>query len=120
MPLVRRTRATFRRAEFGFFGVTVYTRTQTPRFWGDPAMAGAFDRLRTASRPWRTSWLMVGIQVPRGYCRGDGKPCAKLTIYSSHGSFRHPPGGQTSPSLLILPFPRWSRERPDPIYPTTA
>src|SRR6266513_2908487 len=31
MPLVRRTRATFRRAEFGFFGVIVYTRVQTPR-----------------------------------------------------------------------------------------
>ena len=29
--LVRRTRATFRRAEFGFFGVVVYTRVQTPR-----------------------------------------------------------------------------------------
>jgi hypothetical protein len=28
--LVRRTRATFRIAEFGFFGVVVYTRVQTP------------------------------------------------------------------------------------------
>ena len=34
MPFVRRTRATFRSAEFGFFGVEVKTRTQTPRFWG--------------------------------------------------------------------------------------
>jgi hypothetical protein len=34
MPLVRRTRAIFRRAEFGFFGVTVATRVQTPRFCG--------------------------------------------------------------------------------------
>ena len=40
MPLVRRTRATLRRAEFGFFGVTVYTRVQTPRFCGAPASAG--------------------------------------------------------------------------------
>jgi hypothetical protein len=32
MPLVNRTRATFRSAEFGFFGVVVYTRVQTPRF----------------------------------------------------------------------------------------
>src|SRR5437868_1952002 len=34
MPLVRRTRATLRNAEFGFLGVTVYTRVQTPRFCG--------------------------------------------------------------------------------------
>jgi aryl-alcohol dehydrogenase-like predicted oxidoreductase len=34
MPLVRRTRATLRSAEFGFFGVCVKTRTQTPRFCG--------------------------------------------------------------------------------------
>jgi hypothetical protein len=34
IPLVRRTRAILRRAEFGFFGVTVATRVQTPRFCG--------------------------------------------------------------------------------------
>ncbi len=42
MPLVRRTRATLRRAEFGFLGVTVYTRVQTPRFCGAPRSAGVF------------------------------------------------------------------------------
>ena len=36
-PLVRRTRATFRKAEFGFFGVIVFTWVQTPRRWGLPA-----------------------------------------------------------------------------------
>src|ERR1700737_4380092 len=35
-PLVRRTRATLRRAEFGFFGVWVRTTVHTPRFWGAP------------------------------------------------------------------------------------
>ena len=30
MPLVSRTRATFRKAEFGFLGVVVYTRVHTP------------------------------------------------------------------------------------------
>jgi hypothetical protein len=30
-PLVRRTLATLRSAEFGFFGVVVYTRVHTPR-----------------------------------------------------------------------------------------
>ncbi|EQD65791.1 hypothetical protein B1A_08409, partial [mine drainage metagenome] len=34
-PLVSRTRQTLRSAEFGFFGVVVYTRVQTPRFWGE-------------------------------------------------------------------------------------
>jgi hypothetical protein len=40
IPLVNRTRATFRNAEFGFFGVCVYTRVQTPRFCGQPSSAG--------------------------------------------------------------------------------
>jgi hypothetical protein len=40
MPLVKRTRATFRNAEFGFLGVCVYTRVQTPRFCGHPCNAG--------------------------------------------------------------------------------
>ena len=36
MPFVSRTRATLRSAEFGFFGVIVETRVQTPRFCGAP------------------------------------------------------------------------------------
>src|SRR5512139_240783 len=35
IPLDKRTRATLRRAELGFFGVTVETRVQTPRFCGE-------------------------------------------------------------------------------------
>src|SRR5208282_3531914 len=61
MPFVSRTRATLRRAEFGFFGVTVITRVQTPRFWGQFCRAGAFVFLWMAFRPIRTSWLIVGI-----------------------------------------------------------
>src|SRR3954453_10769160 len=71
MPFVRRTRAPLRRAEFGFFGVVVYTRVHTPRRWG---------AARTFLRPWldlrpgvesfflgflrplRTSWLMLGMR----------------------------------------------------------
>ena len=41
MLLVSRTRATLRSAEFGFFGVVVYTRVQTPRFCGQAFRAGA-------------------------------------------------------------------------------
>src|SRR6185369_3631037 len=61
IPLVRRTRATLRRAEFGFFGVCVYTRVQTPRRCGDFCSAGAAVLRRWMSRPFLMSWLMVGI-----------------------------------------------------------
>src|SRR5215213_4499789 len=60
MPLVSRTRATLRSAEFGFFGVVVYTRVHTPRRWGEPLSAGVLVLLTLSSRPLRTSWLMVG------------------------------------------------------------
>src|ERR687892_260519 len=62
MPLVNRTRATLRSAEFGFFGVWVKTRTQTPRFCGLTCSAGLFVLVTIFFRPWRTSWLIVGIR----------------------------------------------------------
>jgi hypothetical protein len=55
MPFVSRTRATFRSAEFGFFGVCVITRVQTPRFWGAPRRAGVFIFALGVERPLRTS-----------------------------------------------------------------
>src|SRR5215210_1923714 len=61
MPLVRRTRATFRSAEFGFLGVVVYTRVQTPRRWGEPFSAGVLVFSTLSSLPLRTSWLIVGM-----------------------------------------------------------
>src|SRR5262245_60775509 len=64
MPLVSRTRATLRSAEFGFFGVCVNTRTHTPRFCGLFCSAGLFVLVRTLSRPRRTSWLIVGTFTP--------------------------------------------------------
>jgi hypothetical protein len=60
-PLVRRTFATLRNAEFGFFGVRVMTCTQTPRRCGQFTSAGDFDFKVTLLRPLRTSWLIVGI-----------------------------------------------------------
>src|SRR5438034_8711976 len=80
MPFVRRTRATFRSAEFGFFGVWVRTLVQTPRFWGLPApramrffsalkrkrRAGAFVLRAKGLRPFRTSWFVVGTVFPCG------------------------------------------------------
>src|SRR6267154_1668367 len=61
VPFVRRTLATLRMAEFGFFGVRVMTCTQTPRRKGLPCNAGALDFATTLRRPFLTSWLMVGM-----------------------------------------------------------
>src|SRR4051794_38511559 len=60
-PVESRTRATFRSAEFGFFGVIVLTTVQTPRFCGHPCMAGCFGFDRCGTRGFFTSWLIVGI-----------------------------------------------------------
>ena len=65
MEFVSRTRATLRRAEFGFFGVVVYTRVQTPRFWGHCSRAGDFVFQVTFCLPLRTSWLIVGTRNSR-------------------------------------------------------
>src|ERR671937_2834584 len=71
MPLVSRTRATLRRAEFGFLGVVVYTRVHTPRRCGaatrrlrprpdlSPGVASFFFG---ALRPFRTSCEVVGMR----------------------------------------------------------
>src|SRR6266403_1498442 len=64
IAFVKRTRATLRNAEFGFFGVCVYTRMHTPRFSGQPAKAGDFVFIRTASRPILTNCENVGTVVP--------------------------------------------------------
>src|SRR6476619_157668 len=61
MPLVRRTRATLRSAEFGFLGVVVYTRVQTQRRWGEPFSAGVLVFSTSSLLPLRTSLLIVGM-----------------------------------------------------------
>src|SRR5262245_4897459 len=60
-PPVSRTRQTLRSAEFGFLGVVVYTRVQTPRRCGEPFSAGVLVLSRLVLRPLRTSCAMVGI-----------------------------------------------------------
>src|SRR3954452_6570810 len=66
-----RTRATLRRAEFGFFGVVVYTRVHTPRRCGAATFflrplpdlrPGVDSFLDFGVRPLRTSWLVVGMR----------------------------------------------------------
>src|SRR4029079_9606950 len=63
MPLVRRTRATLRNAEFGFFGVFVYTRVQTPRRWGAPRSAGVLLLVVFDCRSLRISCCVVGMRI---------------------------------------------------------
>src|SRR6478736_451085 len=63
MPLVRRTRATLRRAEFGFLGVVVWTRVHTPRRCGLSLSAGVLFFATLSWRPLRTSCWIVGNRV---------------------------------------------------------
>src|SRR6516162_5531146 len=96
MPFVRRTRHTLRRAELGFFGVVVYTRTHTPRFCGHALRAGDAVLKRAASRPCRMSWLMVGIEEVFG-CRthlgqGPGRGGADFTY--GRPSVKHATAGE--------------------------
>ena len=67
-PEVRRTLATFLRAEFGFLGVVVYTLVQTPLRWGHPFSAGDFVFLFTLIRSWRISCCIVGMRRFFFYC----------------------------------------------------
>ena len=64
-PFVRRTAATLRSAEFGFFGVVVYTRVQTPRFCGEAPSAGTLLLVLRITRALRTSWLVVAIYASK-------------------------------------------------------
>jgi hypothetical protein len=88
IPLVSRTRATFRSAEFGFFGVEVYTRVQTPRFWGQLCNAGLAVFQRGGFRPLRTSWLKVGTNLP-------------LSLLKAWMGALGPPNIRTSPTACV-------------------
>src|SRR5688572_15917885 len=63
----------------------------TPRFWGQDSMAGVLDFLRTASRPCRSSWLIVGIVRHR---LSHGLNRAKtLTLYLTSARLSIAPSG---------------------------
>src|SRR3989442_3737174 len=80
MPFVRRTLATLRNAEFGFFGVRVITCRHTPRRCGHDPSAGAFDFAFSWRRPLRTSWLIVGIcQSVERHLPGDARSAKTIT-----------------------------------------
>ena len=77
MPLVRRTRATLRRAEFGFLGVVVYTLVQTPR----RSALGMFDTTIGFGPAGKVAWMFGG-----GLLTGFGTRLANGCT-SGHGIF---------------------------------
>src|SRR3954452_20416 len=91
MPPEIRTRATLRSAEFGFLGVVVYTRVQTPRRWGAATFflrplpdlrPGVASFLVFGVRPLRTSWEVVGMRTRQdssGMWRGRARRSARST-----------------------------------------
>src|SRR5260370_10794505 len=86
IALVSRTRATFRNAEFGFFGVCVYTRMHTPRFSGQPINAGDFVLAMTSSRPIRTSCENVGTVFPLFHVATPRPAFARQILRLSRGA----------------------------------
>src|SRR4051795_2251817 len=85
--LVSRTRQTLRSAEFGFFGVVVYTRVHTPRRCGAATFflrplpdlrPGVASFFLGVLRPLRTSWEVVGLR--RGMLAAGGRPLAPLSM----------------------------------------
>src|SRR5688500_9292584 len=106
MPEDRRTRQTLRRAEFGFFGVVVYTRVQTPRRWGEPLSAGVLALSVLDWRALRTSCWMVGTVDPRRSCcptHGAGRSAGWRPRHTR--DFSWGPGDSPTPSAL--PGSRW-------------
>src|SRR5437763_9778932 len=110
IPLVSRTRATFRNAEFGFFGVVVYTRVQTPRRCGAPLRAGVLVFVTFDSRPLRMSCWIVGKREPRGRTRTARRRKTPT------GPTTHATGGHTTrQTTRALPWRRPWR----PTWPVT-
>src|SRR2546422_8417814 len=75
MPPEIRTRATLRSAEFGFLGVVVYTRVQTPRRCG---AATFFLRPLPDFRPGVASFLVFGWRPLRISCEVVGMRAGML------------------------------------------
>src|SRR5436305_8806075 len=100
MPPEILTRATLRSAEFGFFGVVVYTRVHTPRRWGAATFflrplpdfrPGVASFLVLGERPLRTSCEVVGMRAaqdssgPRPRFRFAARPARGLRARASAG-----------------------------------
>src|SRR2546430_678283 len=83
MWFVRRTRAIFRRAEFGFFGVMVRTIVQTPRFWGAPRRSSTrrpFFEFQVVRRAGVSTFLPCGLRP----CVRAARSWARRLLLISH------------------------------------
>src|SRR3954468_8100066 len=90
MPPEMRTRATLRSAEFGFLGVVVYTRVQTPRRCG---AATFFLRPLPDFRPGVASFLVFGWRPLRISCEVVGmRPGMLAAVACSAFEARGPVG----------------------------
>src|SRR3954469_25614585 len=114
IPPEIRTRATLRSAEFGFFGVVVYTRVHTPRRCGAATFflrplpdfrPGVASFLVFGWRPLRTSWEVVGMRAGHGSSARPGArrargarrpPGSPATRRASAAAGRGPAGRRTS------------------------
>src|SRR3954452_17231776 len=113
MPLVSRTRATLRSAEFGFFGVVVYTRVHTPRRWGLPLSAGVLVFSTLSSRPLRTSCWIVGISC-LSLRPGASLPLPLFTSLASCPSPPSPGVGCVALNRTPAILPGWLARQPAP------
>src|SRR5262245_12858823 len=106
MPLDSRTRATLRSAEFGFFGVMVLTRVQTPFFCGQPCIAGCLGLRYCWTRGFRTSWLIVGIVMSSALAQATRDPfiLELFTVVTPVGPVK---GETRRKRLLLTPSPPW-------------
>src|SRR3954471_13331675 len=85
MPPEIRTRATLRSAEFGFLGVVVYTRVQTPRRCG---AATFFLRPLPDFRPGVASFLVFGWRPLRISCEVVGMRARMLAAAGARPASR--------------------------------
>src|SRR6266576_6666955 len=100
-----RTRATLRRAEFGFLGVVVYTRVQTPRRCG---AATFFLRPLPDFRPGVASFLVFGVRPLRISCDVVGMRRGMLAAAGYQPSI--PVASSGAPTGLDCDDPRWRRK----------
>src|SRR5262249_17060498 len=113
IPLVSRTRAIFRSAEFGFLGVIVDTRVHTPRFCGAPWSAGVFVFAAFVERPLRINWLTVGNESPKEemsrYVQKAGAGTSARAEPGRGGSKHGASGAESRLAARMRPPPRGLR-----------
>src|SRR3989344_8739296 len=93
MPLVKRTRAIFLSAEFGFLGVVVETLVQTPRLKGAGKNTGLFfktlnplARATVLCLEWTLTlfflinWLIVGIKFAKKTIEKQNSPHGTMRV----------------------------------------